>query len=114
MQLLRQDYLVNLDTAVSWSRPPSPWLTEDNWLATRRRKSPFERSTDDYYFRQFWSERGVTEDMMDRFDVEWSPVDGLVACLDAETATEFAAGFAPVKADRTKSPVLEDLIVESE
>ena len=51
---------------------------------------------------------------MDRFDVEWSPIDGLVAHLDEETGAEFAAGFAPVKADRTRSPELEDLIMDSE
>lgn len=105
---------MNLDPAVRWTRPPSPWLTKEAWLDTRRRKSAFGSSADDDHFRHFISERGVTEEMMGRFDVEWSPVHGLVARLDTEMAAEFAAGFAFVKPDRTRSPGLEELIMDSE
>ena len=112
-QLLLEDYPTNLDPAVRWTRPPSPWLTKEAWLDSRRRKSPFGSSADDEPFRQFLSERGVTEEMMARFGVEWSPDYGLVASLDAETGAKFAAGFAYVKLDRKRSPGLEDLIMDS-
>ncbi|GAA5978981.1 hypothetical protein JCM10908_002757 [Rhodotorula pacifica] len=81
-------------------RCPSPWLTPADWAASWE-DSPVKLVEDNPNLMQLLFRRGATAEMIERYDLEWDQLDGIVATLPEEDALPFADSFVFAEVDET-------------